>query len=56
METRRVPTRIHTRKIDRMAVKTAMKAAGLKHVMKHGKTRKVKSHFAEHWREYAEKI
>ena len=60
----RVPTRVHTRKIDRLVAHKNMERAGLKRVNKHdsytytngfGATVKVDngSYFSNHWRETA---
>lgn len=67
-KTKRVSTRIHTRKIDRMVAKNKMKASGRVHITSrkrnrygtkkdrtHGSqaTNQHYSYFAQHWREWA---
>ena len=47
---RRVPTRVHTREIDREVARAAMKKRGLKQV---AKDKKNGSFFSENWREFA---
>ena len=54
-----VPTRVHTRKIDRAVAKNNMLKAGMNQIFKHdysrygnGETFVIPSYFAKHWREY----
>ena len=53
---------IHTRKIDRMVLKSRMKKKGIRQMSKHGysgsgyKKSVTPSWFAEHWREVREEI
>lgn len=60
----RVPTRVHTRKLDRSVAHARMKKAGLSHVNRHdyhtyqtmtGMTvqQRMDSYFSSHWREVA---
>lgn len=58
-KTTRVPTRVHTREIDRGIARIQMKKLGMRHVAKagHSGVRKDQmfynnSYFASHWREY----
>ena len=64
MEQKRVPTRVHTRKLDRAIARENMKKAGISQVAKHdlrqaytlngkrGETIRTDSYFAQHWRDY----
>lgn len=47
--TKRVPTRVHTRKLDRSVAHALMKKGGLVGVNDH--SHGIRSFFAEHWRE-----
>ena len=53
----RVPTQVHTRKLDRSVAHKNMERAGIKHVNKHDyvgpafEKTIVDSYFAKHWRE-----
>lgn len=54
----RVPTQIHTRKLDRLVAHRNMKRAGLRHVNKHDYNSTyaylieyIPSYFARHWRD-----
>ena len=56
---KRVPTRVHTRELDRAIARTQMKSIGMRRVAKssHTGARRdqmfyVNSYFANHWREY----
>ncbi len=49
-QTKRVPTRVHTRKLDRGIARLQMKNVGMRQVAKHGNG--TSSYFADHWREY----
>lgn len=63
--TKRVPTRLHTRKLDRAIARNRMKEAGISSPAKHdliqtyningkkGEITRTNSFFAEHWKEYA---
>jgi len=50
MKAKRVATRVHTRKIDRLVAHKKMKDAGIVSPNK-GKRMQIRSFFAEHWRE-----
>lgn len=56
-ESKRVPTQIHTRWIDRLVAHTNMKRAGLRRVNKHDYSGpaydriRLDSYFARHWRD-----
>ncbi len=47
---KRVPTRVHTREIDREVARATMKKRGLKQI---AKDKKRGSFFSENWREFA---
>lgn len=46
---RRIPTQVHTRKVDRMVARNNMKKRGIVHINKDGTDG---SFFANNWREY----
>ena len=48
----RIPTRVHTRKLDRNVARERMKRAGLRQINKHKDDfgRQYPSYFAENWR------
>lgn len=56
----RIPTEVHTRKIDRRVINNKMKRSGLRHINKHDHSGPTKhqitvesSYFAKHWRDYS---
>lgn len=57
-QTKRVPTRVHTRKIDRHIARNQMERIGLRKIAKHDYSGPLwlrvrsGSYFSEHWREY----
>lgn len=60
--TERVPTQIHTRKLDRFVAHVNMKKRKFPHVNKHDyfgsphmRTR-TRSYFAEHWKQYTDGV
>lgn len=52
----RVPTRVHTRKLDRSVARARMEHDGIKQINKHKDDfgHVYSSYFAENWRDYAE--
>lgn len=59
MQQTRVPTRVHTRELDRGIARTQMKRIGMKRFCKHDYYGRpwervyTNSYFANHWREYS---
>ena len=50
MKTKRIPTRIRTRKLDRAVAKNVMRAKGIIRFNKHDNG--LSSYFADNWRKY----